>query len=138
MSKIYYKVVSENMRSSCSCFAEFSSLPSDVVNNFTVKYKIGEFVYPNVKHSKLYVFESLKDAKYFVSDIFWATDKNTYIYECEVINPKPAKTLLFGFDNINDFWRCKKNKKKISDFSKNDKNDVSIECDAVKLLYKIL
>lgn len=117
MTQIYYKVVREDMES-------MVKLPDD----FKVTYKIGEWVEPKVKNTKLFVFDSFQMAAEFISS------HNTYraIYECEVKNPGKPKFLGQIWD-INSFWKLKWLKKNLYGVRKKAPTG-TISCDSVKLI----
>jgi len=81
--KIYYKVVRLNL---CSALSGY--LPPI----FTVKYKIGEWVYPNIPKTKLMVFRNLNQAINFAGI-------GNHIYSCAIKNPS-NKALFLPYIHI--------------------------------------
>ena len=133
MRKKYYKIVTINSvgRLYSYCHADLFFMQDNDRKYITVEYKAGEFVGPNIIGTKLYVFDSLKNAKNFAG-----MSSNQEIWECEVINPNKVKYLAYVTRNcILDFWKAKKNHKK-TDWKKECPFG-TIACDAVKLTRKV-
>lgn len=106
-----FKVVKQNLTS----FIAFGK--------WTVQYKIGEFVYPNIPQSKLFVYDNFRDA------LDYARFDKDLVFEVEVINP----TRIFKFPSMNevysDFW----NKQKVNHHFMMESYNTYV-CDAVKLV----
>ncbi len=84
MSKQYYKVVYVNKFNKTI----YSALVNDF--DFQVNYKIGEWTYPKITGTKLFVFDNKKEAIDFVRGMPWrATSGQRCIYRVEVKNPTP-------------------------------------------------
>jgi hypothetical protein len=132
---LYYKITDIWLRS-------FLNIHPDIwgdrdFKSWSVQYKIGEFVTPQQPNSKLYVFKTLEDAKYFVRHF---GQERFHIYSCEVKNPS-KNILLVWYSNIYDFkrlWNNIKNKKKYKHLVSNHIPENTVMCDAVKLLEKIV
>jgi len=82
--KIYYKVVSYRLKSRI-----YYLLPKE----FVVQYKVGKWVYPKIKGTKLMVFNSLRNAYNFCFDI-------NYIYTCLVKNPSYSGVFVPHVGNL--------------------------------------
>lgn len=69
-------------------------------------YKICEWTYPTIPHSKLFVFDTLENALKF-------GDASECIWECEVENPTRVKYVpsMINCDLLSSFWLNRKNKK---------------------------
>jgi len=88
--KIYYKVVSYDL-----CSILYRYLPRE----FIVQYKIGEWIYPKVKNTKLMVFDNLASASRFAP--------NYPIYTCVVKNPTNKAIFIDTkniFSELNRMW----------------------------------
>lgn len=96
--KKYYKVVDRM----CDNYVSIMVGGSDIGTN----YPVGEFAYPTLEGSKLFVFDSLQAAIDFGKNI-------GYIFECEVINPVKytgcvAKWYNIDFvEQVKTFWKNK-------------------------------
>lgn len=130
MSKIYYKVVS-------------SDLKSVVAKNYylSVQYKIGEWVRPNIAYTDLMVFENLRSAKIFMDEY-----QDQRLFECYIKNPR--KTGIFchwlhvryGITTplqIEKMISIKKKKKKYTNLIKDKIPKGTIFCSSIKLLKEI-
>lgn len=94
-----------------------------------VKYPIGEFAYPKLKNSKLFVFGDLESALTFI-------DMGEEVYACEVQNPSKAKLCAKYSPDVEDFWRLKAAKKSVRKISMPTPKNTYF-CDAVKLIKKV-
>jgi len=120
MAEKYYKVVNKFL----------DSARASEWDGFSIKYKIGEFVYPTLKNSKLFVFDNLESAKDFA---YKDWDK---IFECEVVNPSKAKYMATFVSCIEDFWAAKNRKESVKGYADKAVSG-TIFCDAVKLIKKV-
>lgn len=109
-----YKVVSVRNGKKYS-FARNGIIPVE----YAVEYIPGEWTKPVVEGTKLFVFETLQDAKNFVI-MEYLSFKNE-IWECEckdLIDPPRYISNCLSFNKfINDFLSFRKKKKKISKFT---------------------
>lgn len=90
--KYFYKVTTQELR---SCIIRN-------LRGIFVQYKIDKWVYPKIKHSKLFVFHTLRQAKRFqnlCSCVFKC--KATYAIEYEGYTPRVFDSEL---DELKDFW----------------------------------
>lgn len=129
----YYKVVTEDNKSLCY---EFAGLKK---SKYPIQYKVGKFVEPSVKNTKLYCFSSLFDAKFFISRL--GVKISTRIYSCEVKNPGRPKFLAESIDSyLENFWNAKNKGKKVSPYNSFFAKTAplgTVSCDAIKLLEEI-
>ncbi len=135
--KKYYKVITlKHRRLSRMCVYK-SAMVSDP--QFCVTYDMGKWTYPNVKGTKLFVFDNLKSALRF-------SCTRHSVYEVEVKNPKPLKSYsLFNWSCSYCNWKVvlkmlslRKRKKKFMYLRINEsgvKNTVVV--DAVKLIKQV-
>ncbi len=92
----YYKVVTDNLTS-------VVQVPP------YVKYKLNKFVRPSDLHSKLFIFDTLKNAQKFTNSRFGRYK----MYECHATNvTKPVNALLSGITWIK-YNKLKKQKKSV-------------------------
>lgn len=128
MTQIFYKVVQRNTLASYNV----GHNPYYIESGLSIRYSIGDWTYPKVKRTKLFVFKDLQAARNLVG-----RDKSYYsIYSCEVKNPKD-----YGPVNINNtevLLEAIKNKKKYKHLiNMKSVPDGTIFCDAVKLIEEI-
>jgi len=91
MAKTYYKVVSvKDNGELCSYYGDFLPEP------FRVIYIPGQYVYPNVKGTNLFVCKTLEDAK------SWEAI-DTEVWECHVKHPMNKGIHEYCFDSWN-YW----------------------------------
>ena len=119
---MYYKVVTVGLRS-------IVIYEHDLVT----QYRVGEFVYPQLEHSKLFVFKDLHAAQTF------ASIELGVVYECEVKNPSK-----FGFCSIFirtsyilKGWKLRRQKKKFSNLQ-GRAPDGTVYAGAVKLVKEVV
>jgi len=141
---LYYKVVREDQLSSdvlCKWKTFSSDLlmsASDCSPRLQLLYEIGQWKRPNLEHSKLFVFSSLKEAKSFAG-------LSREIYTCEVKNPSKIRYIPWfnsGYTHIKGFWDARYNKKKSIDFccengKLNKPQRHTVIVDAIKLIRRI-
>lgn len=105
-----------------------------------VEYKLGEFVYPQLKESKLFCTESIDVAKAYCSE------EGDVLFECEVINPIKLYGLNVSIvedkDTYISYWKDKVYERKIDDIEFLARRCQlltyqTILCDAVKLTKQI-
>lgn len=77
---IYYKVVDKNLK-------------SFVNQDYSIQYKIGEFVEPLLKGSKLFVYNNLVAAS-LLAGKYGGKESSYRIFLCETINPKNLDFIL--------------------------------------------
>lgn len=130
--KKYYKAVMERLdgRLQSFCYNDLSHIwMGDEAVDFGVTYIPNKFVKPNVKNTKLYVFNTLEDAQQFCKY------SSAQIWECEVKNPAACKILSY-LSSVGGFWTRKNNHKSTSEYAK-DCPQGTRTCDAVKLLRRM-
>ena len=122
LPKVYYKVVSTYHNLSILCW------------KYRIHYIVGQWVYPNLRGTKIFVFDNLEEAKKFAGNI----------YECEVINPTPGhKYNLFAYgcginyDRIEQMLKLKLAKKKFTHLKMGFIPKGTVMCDAVKLIKQV-
>ena len=89
-----------------------------------INYPVGEFAYPTLEGSKLFVFDSLKAAIDFGENI-------GYIFECEVINPVKYTGYVakwYNTQQVKTFW-----KNKLASECTRYAVSNTVLCDAVKI-----
>lgn len=130
--KIYYKVVDRDLR---SAVISKKKIPVDVRERFTVKYKLNEWVRPNVEKTDLMVFATKAAAQDFIR--FSIDDYK--IFKCHAKNPRTRGLIIYwrelSENIINQFVKLRRNKKQI-------RTDVippkgTVFCSAVKLIEEI-
>ena len=96
---VFYKVVRRRDKTN-------KDLTSVITNGFSIKYKTQRWRKPRLQGSKIFVFDSLNNARCFITK---NSGNNLVIYECEVQNPVKAKSYAFTADDesILRFWRFK-------------------------------
>ena len=110
-SKTYYKVVQvfPDKEKACGvgiysygaseiCISN-SPLPDDIV-----EYRIGEWVKPKIKKSKLFVFGTLAHAELFKNSYSGARGTCFEIFECEVQKPRKITKISVCPSRDWDFW----------------------------------
>lgn len=128
MTAIFYKVVQRHTLASYNV----GHNPYYIESGLSIRYAIGNWTYPKIKRTKLFVFKDLEAAKKIVG-----RDKSHYsIYSCEVKNPKD-----YGPVNVYDsenLLQAIKNKKKYKHLiNMKFVPGGTIFCDAVKLIEEI-
>lgn len=81
---------------------------------FCLRYRIGKATKPKIPGSRLYVFDTLSDAKEFARKWF----KDYVILECVGTNPQPIKNYVINDNDIINFWKAKRNRKPTSKFAR--------------------
>lgn len=122
--KYYYKFVEENGEDEF-----FSWFVGSILSDLSVEYKIGKWVKPKLKGSKLFVFDTFKHARE------WSSCE--LLFKCEVKNSREKRRILFGevnvlavTKNVENFWKGKKM------FNKKAPKGTYV-CDAVKLIKEV-
>lgn len=131
----YYKCVTSDLKSSN---ANYPSIKE--INLLVIQYKIGEFVKPLIKGTRLFVFDSLDNVKLFVGDQIESENRKIRIFECEVKNPKSNPKLYRFFSDAINVLKKKKSKKKIPkiyEYNYSMYRNISIGCSEVKLTTEI-
>ena len=88
VNKIYYKVVKDNL----------TSMTVDEPQ-YTISYKLGEWVEPQIKGSFIFIFKSLSDVRICILANGW---RNYKIYECEAKVVKTRKPIFIR--SIRSMW----------------------------------
>lgn len=126
MSDIYYKVVEKyTLKSFLAARYKMDGLI--LPDKYQITYIIGEWVYPKVKNSKLYVFDDIEKAKRYAyggADIY-------SIYRCKVKNP--LKTSIIGVWNCPHYFKDFVNEPWKTDIAPSN----TIMCDAVLLTSRV-
>lgn len=91
-----------------------------------IQYTIGQWTYPQIPNSRLFVFESLDDAKSF-------RGYGERIFMCETRNVKPQNSIIESGKEFKEFWT---NKPLICS-RKGFAPQGSYSSEAVKLLYEM-
>lgn len=140
MTKKYYKIVSRDWDRDSLVSMTYNWLNKTDIP--TVEYLVNNWVYPKI--GKLFVFDDLEAAKKYERKFHCGSVGGSYIYECEVKNPRTItrimnlteKTLLLKF------WQNYKNKKSFRKIA--DQSSIlwpvpqgSYVVDAVKLTKKV-
>lgn len=140
-SQIVYKVVWNR------CNELVSANQSDnFPTSFRTIYKLNDITCPNVPGTKLFCFDSLKNAKNFIDHYVWRDKSGLKIYEAEAYNVyKPKATYIVNICNMIFFWKLiKRRKKKYRQQIQSLQNDNvitpdgSLVCSSLKLLKEIL
>lgn len=100
-----------------------------------IEYTPNKWIYPSIPNSRIFVFDSLKNAKDFIRN-----ERSLEIWECCVLNPSDAKykTILeVSFSSISKeymemFWS-----KKLMYAPQRYTPTGTVFCDAIKLTNKI-
>lgn len=124
---IYYKVVYK------SCYG-LESVCRWLPDNYTVLYKVGEWIYPKVLGSKLFVFKTLKHALDFVNSECSTIGNSCEIYKCQVDKAYRIKKLS-GIGTVDAYWKKKRSRKRINNYR--TVPDGTLSCDCLKLLEKV-
>lgn len=92
-SKTYYKVV----------VAKDNGHYCSVVPTTELEYRVGKPTVPTIKNSKLFCFDSLRNAKSFLKDY---NPEIFQIFSCKIKNPvkPPDKITVPSFHNIMCYW----------------------------------
>lgn len=141
--RVYYKAVREHS-------GKLLSALDDHLRYFgmSVEYKVGEFAYPALEHTKLMVFSDIEEAKEFAHDYF------SNLYECEIVNPQkkaPFIASVFSGNFKTNLLRLIEIKKKGKKYFGENGRDLGLAdgtdtrpcynsvvfCDAVKLTKRI-
>jgi hypothetical protein len=109
--KEYYKVVTNGLKS----FGGAGSIEIDK-KSLCVQYKIGKFVHPNIKHTKLFIFDTLKNAESLLGKQYGNNYRIYKIHAKGVNKIGPFVYFLGGFKmNLIRILTCIKGHKKYSD-----------------------
>lgn len=72
----------------------------DGIDSLSQIYKIGQWTYPKLNGTKLFVFNDLDNARTFISNIDCMQSYRLQIYQCHVLNP------VYEYDKfINSLYR---------------------------------
>ena len=107
MKRKYYKVVRENGA------GEYESACMSVgstTREFSLKYRVNEFVAPVIPNSKLFVFSNLEQARRFYEEFSRSFSEDIFlIFECEVKRHFLGKYYSY-FSDVKEFWNQKNRK----------------------------
>ena len=125
---LFYKVVNEDLTSCC----RNPNFPL----KYKVRYKIGEFVKPNIDGTRLFVFKNLDDVNEFLSNVF--LEKEFWsVYECEVTNPKEESAIAYPAE-VESFWYYRNAGKLYGELDNSmPAPQGTYSCDSVKLIKRI-
>lgn len=144
---MYYKVVYYDNGKLFSANLNKRFTRNEFIRSISVEYKVGAFVYPIKKYTRLMCFNNLASAHDFrIEHILRLTDKdlnvlieNLKIYSCEVINPQPNGFFVplgYSNDNVQSYYsKFVKNSRKLDTSWIPPKNTVF--CSAIKLIREI-
>ena len=123
-NRVYYKVVSVIEGKFYS--SNTSSLKDKSTRYVKIRYRHNQFTYPELKGSKLFVFNTLEGAQAYAC-------MDHRIYECEVINPVRMFPIMYGpNEEVCDFWRLKGEGRSTRKYERLKHFNCS-GCDAVKI-----
>jgi len=123
--KYYYKVL--EVKST----RYFSASRITTVPNCKLEYEVGKWTTPKIKGTKLYCFQTFKDARIFSTTIGWYTA----IFECEAKNIGYPKR-IGNIHVLTKFLKSKKNKKSTEFYSRPAPKG-TISCTAIKLIERV-
>lgn len=135
---VYYKVVScRNLKENNykDSYMSAMGMYPESVNQIYVEYKIGEWTYPQIKNSKLFVFNNRINAYTYYFSLCKDTHPYLLCFECEIgeIFPTPSSIVLYrSFETFNKYW----NGNRINDIHLFNPPSGTILTDKVKLLQK--
>jgi hypothetical protein len=127
---IAYKVLAPNLK---SCYASCWLITDN--KNWSIQYKLNEFVKPKVNNSKLFVFCTLQSAKDFLLHNNY--DNNRQIYKCEALNVTKCLLICKKVTNIPDYWKYYNIVRKMKFLIKASPKGTG-HADAVKLLERMV
>jgi len=148
--KIYYKVVQfGNAFYGLNSNKLYSANYSFIINKWNTKmaceYSIDDWTFPHYKNTDLMVFDSLENAKKFISSFVRHPGQPfVKVYTCEIINPRQNGLFINvadfmidrSYDRFIKLIKNRVNKKKFSHLT--DKPPVgTVFCSGVKLLEEI-
>lgn len=128
----YYKLVREFNGEYLSFRSSFISEDKDI---FIVSYKVDFFVYPYFMRTKLYAFNNFIAAEEFMSSYEnYRFYSDLRLFKCEVENPKECFKICSNIDvsSIEDYYLYNE----VSPIK--TPPDHTVECDAIKLLERII
>lgn len=132
-NQIYYKVVTKDLKSACSCFNDVSHTLRDKI---VVQYKKNEWVSSRTK-TPLYVFKNLSDATRFAhNESTWNNCAELHIFKCYCRRPRKVRLVEF-----NDLWTLLKQialKKKVCVPNKFLSPPNTLSFSQVKLLERVV
>ena len=106
--KKYYKIVSASFHSHLTLLYYSST----IINRAQVSYHENLWTYAHINHSKLFIFDSLENARKLTQ----YRSNYAYIYEVEVKNPSHIKLMCpctSTSEEFAQFWKNRKNKKQV-------------------------
>ena len=128
--KTYYKVVTPTLR---SAMTSMWSSKEELI----IEYKVGEWVYPKVLGTYLFVFKTLQNAKDFIHE---CGISSYYIYKCLGVNEHKILGMCPGIygDRILQAAKLKRQKKKyLHLFDKEVIPNGTVGVEALKLIKEI-
>lgn len=90
----FYKVVYGLENKYYSYLANYSRPLIDLSSKYVLEYKVGEWTYPKIKNSKLFMFASYQAAETYKGEF-------THVFLCEAKNPTWAALMLL-FTKVSD------------------------------------
>lgn len=107
---VFYKVVKSINRGlvSARIFNGVTHYDTPEEKKYCINYRTQRWVKPKLPNSKLFVFDSLENAKKFTQDRWEDSPRvKEYIYECEVKNPTVANRIcdFYGLGSFVKYWK---------------------------------
>lgn len=99
MTITFHKVVVRDKNILLSYRHYLQRLPEEI-DEFTIEYKLNEFVGPKVKPAQLFVFNSLITAAAYARELARYERGITEIYECEIVNRKAPHKICYNIDAV--------------------------------------
>jgi hypothetical protein len=142
MGKVYYKVVSSDLKSAIINESSAISMGFDFFDDYCIQYIKNEWVKPKKVGTKIMVFDSLDKAEDFLS--FQITGDKMRIFTCKVKNPTKNGfiTQVSSIDTYyKELFKLISQKKRVRDFyytvRRSNVPAGTVFCSAVKLLTEI-
>ena len=149
---IYYKVVSDDLKSFVvnPLNAGYGHIEDKhIYNKFVIQYKIGEWIGPNVKGTKIMCFSNIDSARNFLrSEACASFFIGGKIFKCQCLRPKGYNrdSVITNCYELNELYDTmldivKKHKKRTEIFKAVQRKqyvpDNTILCDKVKLIEEV-
>lgn len=150
MNKIYYKVVTRDLKSAIMNSYVLQDRIQDeecqrIVDKFCVQYKINEWVNPNVGKSKIMIFKDLISAKDFCLTNQYDDILRIYTCKCKNVSQLGFVTDVLHLPLFNERYinllNLKRQKRKVKDYYKKYERRIvpnnTLFCSSVMLLKEI-
>lgn len=133
---MYYKIVHLEPNGSLSSYSYAARQSS-----WNVIYQVNQWVYPSVKHTKLYVFDSYENAMGWIQHDN-CNKKLVKLFECKIKNPvKDFHISYTNEDCMYRFWvyynELRKKRKSIKSLASFKYITGTVGCSAIKLTKEI-